>query len=123
MKLILNIILTVVAILLFTIVSPINLLMVIYKDGLKSITGYFLDQAVAIDRFGNYNFRRLLNKVFITKDGYKFGDFRETISSALGKNKLKGTLTPAGVILEKILDLLDKDHSIKSIRWFPDKKL
>jgi 8-oxo-dGTP diphosphatase len=39
----------------------------------------------------------------------------ETISSVLGKNKKANTLSKIGKGLDWILDILDKNHSIKSI--------
>lgn len=76
---------------------------------------YFRSTAVNMDKFGNREFRAMLNKFFRKPTGYKFGDERETISSALGKNQRDGTLTTAGKILCWILDTIDKDHCKKSI--------
>jgi hypothetical protein len=73
---------------------------------------------VAIDRFGNTQFQSLFNALLITPEGYRFGDFRETISSVIGKNKVAGTLSKNGRTLDRILDFLDKNHSIKSIHSF-----
>lgn len=78
--------------------------------------GYFKSTAINVDMFGNREFRATWNKFLITKDVYKFGDPRETISSALGKNQLKGTLTTTGKILCWILDSIDHNHCIKSIK-------
>lgn len=75
---------------------------------------YFLQTAIDIDRFGNHNFRTLLN-LTLQKNGYEFGNVNETISSALGKNKRDKTLTTTGVFVCKILDYLDDNHSLKSI--------
>jgi len=61
----------------------------------KDKSGYFKETAIDIDRFGNRNFRTLLNRT-LQNNGYKFGDERETISSALGKNKRDNTLTKTG---------------------------
>lgn len=77
--------------------------------------GYFRSTAVNMDKFGNREFRAMLNKFFRKPNGYKFGDERETISSVLGKNQRDGTLTTAGKILCWILDTIDKDHCKKSI--------
>ena len=66
--------------------------------------------------FGNREFRATWNRFLITEDGYKFGDSRETISSVLGKNKIAGTLTKTGKILCCILDSIDHNHCIKSIK-------
>jgi hypothetical protein len=77
--------------------------------------GYFLSSASNLDKFGNREFRTLLNKILITKDGYKFGNINETISSVLGKNQRDNTLTKAGKVLVWILDKIDKNHCYKSI--------
>ena len=79
-------------------------------------SGYFRDTASNIDRFANREFRAMLNKFLKTPQGYLFGDERETISSALGKNQRDNTLTKAGRALCAILDYLDKDHCKKSIQ-------
>lgn len=72
--------------------------------------------AIAIDQYGNGLCQHLFNQVLITKlSTHKFGNIDETISSVLGKNKLGCTLTIVGKIVDKILDTLDPDHSIKSI--------
>lgn len=78
--------------------------------------GYFKSTAINIDKFANREFRAMFNKFFKTHEGYKFGDERETISSALGKNQRNNTLTKAGKALCAILDFLDKNHCIKSIQ-------
>lgn len=111
----LNILLAFVAVVLFFVLTPVSLLYVMFKFGWRNFKGYFLSQAIAIDRFGNYNFRAILNATMRKSGGTMHGDFRETISSVLGKNKLSKDLSAAGLILAWILDLLDKDHCIKSI--------
>lgn len=50
---------------------------------------------------------------------YEFGNVDETVSSVLGKNKLRGTLTPAGKWLDRLLDKMDKNHSIDAIEKNP----
>jgi len=76
---------------------------------------YFLSSATNLDKFGNREFRTLLNKTLINKDGYKFGNINETISSVLGKNESTNTLTKTGKVLVWILDKIDKNHCYKSI--------
>ena len=80
--------------------------------------GYFKSSAVNLDRFGNSEFRTLFNLTLRKKEGYKFGNMEETISSALGKNQQNGTLTRTGKALVWILDLLDRNHCKKSIKTF-----
>jgi hypothetical protein len=81
----------------------------------KDKNGYFKSSAINIDKFGNREFRTLFNKVLILEDGCKFGNINETISSVLGRNELKGTLSKLGIILVWLLDKIDKDHCFKSI--------
>lgn len=84
---------------------------------LKVIDRYFFHTAIDIDRFGNRNFRTLLN-LTLQKNGVEFGDERETISSVLGKNQRDKTLTRAGRVLCWILDTLDPNHCENSIQEF-----
>ena len=68
-----------------------------------------------MDKFGNREFRTLLNKTLILESGHKFGDMNETISGVLGKNERDKTLSKTGKILVLILNKLDKNHCLKSI--------
>lgn len=100
---------------LFLPLSFINYLYVVWiKD--KSSKGYFRTSAVNIDRFGNQELKGILNYSLRKTGGYDFGDYRETISSALGKNQKAGTLTKTGKVLAKILDTIDKRHCVNSIK-------
>jgi len=77
---------------------------------------YNMDLAISIDQYGNGLCQHLFNQVLIKKTSVnKFGNIDETISSVLGKNKLAGTLTRLGKAVDKVLDILDPDHSIKAI--------
>ena len=111
-------ILTFIAFLLFIVLFIINYFAVIYKYGFsrKTIKGFFKQTAIDVDRFGNHNFRTLLNLTLRQENGYEFGDFRETISSALGKNQRDKTLSKTGKIISDFLDFLDKNHCNKSIK-------
>ena len=77
--------------------------------------GYWQSTAKNIDIWANKEFRSTWNAKLIIPSGYKFGIEGETISSALGKNELMGTLTKEGKILVKILNKLEKNHCIKWI--------
>ena len=125
----------------WVILTPINWVIVCVKYGIRN--KYFLETAIDIDRFGNRNFRTLLN-LTLQKNGYLFGDDRETISSALGKNQRDSDLiyinsikfyyfwkkhmkiqlnsysklTIFGNIICNILDTIDKGHCKKSIKEF-----
>ena len=106
-----------IAIILYVPLTIINTILVLSKYGwkFKTIDNYFYQTAVDIDRFANRNFRTLWNET-LQRNGYQFGDERETVSSALGKNKRDNTLTQTGKILCDILDRLDENHCIKSIK-------
>lgn len=80
--------------------------------------GYFKDTAINLDRFGNREFRFSLNKYLITeKSPDRFGNIEETISSVLGKNELSDNLTTLGKLLCWVLDKIEKNHCIKSIKY------
>jgi len=81
----------------------------------KNKSGYFKSTGINIDKFANREFRAMWNKVLIEEDGYQFGNDRETLSSALGKNQRDRTLKLIGAILVWILDKIEKDHCIKAI--------
>ena len=81
----------------------------------KNKKGYFKNSAINLDKYGNREFRTFFNRFFRTEKGYPFGNERETISSALGKNERDGTLSKCGKIMVFILDKLDKNHCKNSI--------
>jgi len=71
-----------------------------------------------VDQLGNVIMQHLLNLLLVKKGGYKFGNRDETISSALGKNKQKNMLTGFGKSIDKILDIIDANHSLNSIDYY-----
>ena len=86
-------------------------------NGFLNISQYLKEVAYGIDQLGNVVCADLLNLTLIKykKGSYRFGNPDETISSVLGKNCKLGTLTSVGKILNSILNLIDKNHSINSI--------
>lgn len=115
-----NLILVILAKLLYLVFEPISFVYVNFfkkKFTWKRLNGYFREQAVAIDRFGNSQYRSLFNALFVADGGYQHGNINETISSVLGKNEYFCTLTKKGKILVKVLNFIDKDHCAKSIDW------
>jgi hypothetical protein len=91
---------------------------------------YYRAIAESLDQLGNVVCQDLFNQWMIRDvpvDGYwphmaqaySFGNIDETVSSVLGKNKRRGTLTPAGQWLDRLLDKMDKNHSIDSIEKNP----
>ena len=83
---------------------------------------YNMNLAIGKDQYGNALSKYLFNQILISKDGYKFGNVDETISSVIGKNKVKGTLLIFGKGLDFILNLLEPNHSIKAIDTTEDDK-
>jgi hypothetical protein len=81
----------------------------------KNKKGYFKQTALNLDKFGNREFRAFFNRFFRTEKGYPFGNERETISSALGKNERDGTLSRFGKIMVWVLDKIDKNHCKNSM--------
>jgi hypothetical protein len=80
---------------------------------------YLYRIALGIDQLGNVVCARLFNFFLIDLDGYQFGDEDETISSVIGKNKQSNTLTPFGIALDMLLELIDKNHSEDAIEENP----
>jgi hypothetical protein len=85
------------------------------KTALDKLNQQFVDIAVSVDVTGNVVCDDLMNQIWIKKDGYKFGNRKETISSVLGKNQLTHKLTWLGWIIAKTLDVIEKDHCFNSI--------
>ena len=113
-----NFILVILAKLLYLAVEPINFIYVILikkKFTWKRLDGYFRNEALAIDRFGNSQYRSLFNAWFVAEKGYKHGNINETISSVLGKNQRDETLTKFEMLITKILDRMDENHCKESI--------
>ena len=75
----------------------------------------FLRAAYEVDVLANYLYAPMLNAYFIRRGGYHFGKYRETISSALGKNWTQGTLTTVGLGLVGLLNALDRSHCYRYI--------
>ncbi len=95
-----------------------GVLYTLFTRGFKGLGEYLLKIAVSIDQLGNVMMMHLLNTLWIKKGGYRFGNRDETISSALGRNKQLGTLTGFGRFIDKVLDIIDPDHSLDSIDYY-----
>jgi 8-oxo-dGTP diphosphatase len=86
-----------------------------WRFSFKRLDSQFLSIATSIDASGNVVCKDLFNLILIKKGGYAFGNRKETISSALGKNQRGNMLTGAGKAIAFVLDKIDKDHCLKSI--------
>jgi len=90
----------------------------LFTKGFTGIGEFLLKIAISVDQLGNVIMQHLLNLLWVKKEGYKFGNRDETISSVLGKNKQNNTLTVFGKSIDKILDIIDADHSLNSIDYY-----
>lgn len=119
-----NAILLVVALVLASVLIPLGVVFTLGKALLtrnwRKFVGYLTNSAgalaLAIDHFGNTVCRDLFNSMFLKQGGYGFGNIRETISSALGRNAQRGTLTRTGRLLVWLLDAIDPNHVEKAIK-------
>lgn len=89
-----------------------------FTKGFKGIGEFLLKIAISIDQLGNVMMQHLLNILWVKKGCYNFGNRDETISSALGRNKNLGTLTGFGNWIDKLLDVIDPNHSLNSIDYY-----
>ena len=109
-----GVILFLISVVLFVITAPFGFIYGIFHSlfsrGLMGVGEYLLKIAISIDQLGNVLMQHLLNTLWVKKGGYKFGNRDETISSALGRNKKLGTLTFFGKLIDKILDVIDRNH-------------
>jgi hypothetical protein len=76
---------------------------------------YFKSIAIGLDHLGNVICQHLFNITLIEKDGYKFGNIKESVSGVLGKNFEANTCTLVGLYVCKILDTIQKKHVENSI--------
>jgi hypothetical protein len=103
----------IVAILISIILFPIGFIISIFYPKREK---YLYNIALSIDQLGNVVCAKLFNFTLIYSSSiHKFGNEDETISSVIGKNRKAKTLTFAGRLLDKLLDVIDKNHSIKAI--------
>lgn len=116
-----GILLFLISIILLVITGPLGLiyglLQQLFTKGLRGAGEFSLQLAISIDQLGNVLMQHLFNWLWITDEGYKFGNRDETISSALGKNKQLGTLTGFGRAIDWLLDVIDPNHSLNSIDY------
>jgi len=92
-----------------------SILLTLFKSGYKEVDDYLFKCAIAEDQRGNTYLSKLFNDVLIKVGGHRFGDPDETISSVLGKNQLTKTLSIFGRLLNRVLNKIEDNHSVKSI--------
>lgn len=111
-----GILLTIIAFILIALIAPFGMLFGTIKSIIEGKANeYYKEIAIVIDQFGNVSCSYLLNFTLIKKNGYRFGNRKETISSCIGKNKQGNTLSLVGKVLYKTLDTIQKNHCEDSI--------
>jgi hypothetical protein len=111
-----GIILAFIAVILTVIIAPFALIYeIITLVRFSKVSEYFLNIAIGIDQLGNVICQGLFNDILIKKEGFKFGNPDETISSVLGRNYKTNTLTILGGLIRWILDKIEPNHCVKSI--------
>lgn len=102
-----------------------NIILVIKKYGWNSLGDYFRDSCINKDVYGAREYRTALNTLFTGKTGKGFGWSGLTISYELGymvREDIYSNLNMNGWILEELLNLIDKNHSIKAFNNLEGEK-
>lgn len=94
--------------------TPIGIIYSLFRN--INVNSYFKNTAISIDILGNVVLQHLLNDILIKKDGYLFGNKKQTISYVIAINHNLKKLTFVGNSLAYILELFDKGHLQKSIQ-------
>jgi hypothetical protein len=116
MKTVMYIVVTLVTLALSAVLLPLGFLFgLIFSLTKKSAAEYIFNFLLAIDQAGNATCSVLFNLIWIKKEGYRFGNPDETISSVLGKNKITDTLTWFGNFVAGLLNAIQKNHVENSI--------
>lgn len=103
----------IVAVILSIILFPIGFIISMFYPNRKK---HLYNIARGIDQLGNIVCGQLFNLTLIHSNSvYRFGNEDETISSVIGKNKRTNTLTSLGRLLDSLLEIIDKNHSIDAI--------
>ena len=112
-----GLLLTIIALIMFFFIGAIGFIAGIFIS-LFTHSGdrYFKNIAKGIDIFGNVLCAPLFNIILIKNSNNKFGDWGETISSVIGKNNVKESLTKLGVLIYKSLNFIEKNHCEDSIK-------
>ena len=115
-----GVVLFIIAFILVAFFTPFGIVYTIIKTivcfNLEYLNKYSKNMAISLDKFGNVAMSGMFNQIFITSTANPFGNTHQTISHVLGKHKLAGTLSWFGRRLDALLNGIDKNHSINSIK-------
>jgi 8-oxo-dGTP diphosphatase len=118
-----SILLLVVAIIICVLLIPVTIIWTVgylflsgkFSQAEIKLADYLRTIALALDQLGNVALEYPLNKL-MTNNGYQFGNREDTISYALGRNQIDGTLTKSGWVLVNILNLIQKNHCLIAVK-------
>lgn len=82
-------------------------------DNFRAIGRYFFNIAYALDVLVNVICGDMLNDMW-QDEGYSYGSPYDSISKAMGKNKIENTDTWFGRKVANFLNCIDKDHVEKA---------
>jgi len=113
-----GLILSIVAKVLFILFLPLALIqsIIVRISDYKKVDSHLYNIALSIDQLANVVYRDIFKLLFITKDGFDFGNADHTVSYVLAVNKRQDTLTTMGYFIGWILDKIDKDHLKKALK-------
>lgn len=80
------------------------------RTGISTLSDDFTSISVLLDILGNVTIFNWTWFIWKTKNGYRFGNRKETISYVLKINQENGTLTLIGLALFNIINTIDKGH-------------
>ena len=106
-----SVILSKLGLIIFVLIDLISTFLMLFTD-IKGRKWYQLidkkafQKALNIDIFGNYQFKEFWN-LTMSKNGYQFGRFGETLSSCLGRKQLERSLSWFGWFILLLVNLSD----------------
>ena len=116
-RFLLNVLLFLVALLLFLLLLPINIIYSIVTRTWPRASIYFFTLAKSIDQTGNVLMSPIFNDWFIKPWLHSFGDMDETISYVLKVNELGSMLRFPWKVLYRIINMIDPWHFINIADW------
>jgi len=85
------------------------------KENPAYINDLLFSTAQCIDELGGVMYRQMFSDILFTKTGTRMNSAHHTISYFIGINKQSNTLTKAGVLLYKILNLIQPNHCEQAV--------
>ncbi len=107
-----------IAVILSSIFLPIGLIYSVGKRLFDAIDSYTYSIAYNINRLANVVCADLFNDTLIKRkhvNKFSFGTDGKSISYCIGRNLMIGSLSKAGLILNRLLDLIEKRHTLKAV--------